>query len=104
MKHTISHDLNQDLARKATRKAFESYAERFKEYNPTSSWTTEDSAKVGFKVKGVSLNGSVELRKHAIDLELDVPFLFRIFSKQAMAIIEEEISEWIVKAKNGELD
>jgi hypothetical protein len=104
MKHTIKHDLSQELARKATRKAFESYAQRFTAYNPTATWKTDDKADVGFKVKGVSLNGTVELRPNAIDLELDVPFLFKIFQKQAMDIIEEEIKVWIGKAKAGEID
>ena len=39
----------------------------------------------------------------SIELELDVPFLFRPFRKQAIRVIEEEVQEWIEKAKAGDL-
>jgi hypothetical protein len=99
MKHTIDHDLDMETARKATHEAFDNYAQRFSEYSPTANWVTEDKAEVGFKAKGISLNGSIELRPGAIDLELDVPFLFRPFRKMALSVIEEEIRERIQKAK-----
>lgn len=104
MKHTINHELSDELAKKATEKAFESYAERFAKYNPTATWTTDSTAEVGFEAKGIKLGGTIELAPGAITLEMSVPFAFKIFQKKAVGIIEGEISDWIERAKNGELD
>lgn len=104
MKHVIDHDLDQETARKATRKAFETYAEKFADYNPTANWTSDDRAEIGFKAKGMKLDGAVELKPNKIELELDVPMLLRPFKKKAMGVIDGEIREWIERAKKGELD
>lgn len=104
MKHTIDHPLPIETARKVARKAFAAYAERFSKYNPTAQWETDDSAKIGFEAKGVKLGGVVELRDGAIDVDMDVPFIFKPFRSRAMEIIEGEIRKWIGKAESGELD
>lgn len=104
MKHVIDHDLEQETARKATRKAFETYAEKFSEYNPTANWTSDDRAEIGFSAKGMKLSGVVELKPKKIEMELEVPMLLRPFKKKAMSVIDGEIREWIERAKKGELD
>jgi hypothetical protein len=104
MKHTIEHSLPLDLAKKATEKAFESYAERFAKYNPTAEWTGDYTANVGFEAKGVKLGGAIALREGAVELEMDVPFLFKPFRSKAVDVIDDEIQKWLDRAKNGELD
>ncbi len=104
MKQTIEHPLDTDKARKVAKKAFESYAERFAKYNPTAEWHTDHQADFGFEAKGVTLSGSLELREHAIDVEMDVPFIFKPFRKKALDVIQREINKWIEKAQAGELD
>lgn len=103
MKHTIPHDLSPELAKTATERAFEAYKAKLPEYDPRVVWTSANEAKVSFKVKGVGLDGGVRLRPNEIELELDVPFIFKIFQKKAMDVIEREVREWLVKAKNGQL-
>ena len=102
MKHTIPHDLTPALARQAGEKALESYKAKFPEYHPNAVWTG-DTANVSFKVKGVSLSGRMAIVGPVIELELDVPFLFRPFQKKAIEVIEREVMEWLVKAKAGQL-
>lgn len=104
MKQTIEHPLPIELAKKATQRAFDSYAERFAKFNPTANWKTENAADVGFEVKGVKLGGSIVLREGAIDLDMDVPFVFKPFRSKALEVIEKEITKWIKKAEAGELD
>lgn len=104
MKHSVPHDLDPELAKKATVAALESYKKRFSEYNPTLNWPSDAKAEIGFKVKGVSLKGNLEVGTKAIDMDLDVPFLLRPFRGKALSVIEEEIKKWIAKAKAGELD
>lgn len=102
-KHVITHDLDLDLARKVTDKAFETYAEKFKDYSPTADWVSETKSNITFNAKGIKVNGAVELKPKAVELELEVPLLLRPFRKRAVAIIDEEIRGWIAKAKAGEI-
>jgi hypothetical protein len=104
MKHYIAHSLDLPLAKKATVKAFEGYKKRFTDYNPTEKWTSETRCEIGFSAKGIKLSGTIELEPKRIALELEVPFLLKMFQSKAISIIEEEINEWVVRAKNGELD
>ena len=65
---------------------------------------TDQRAEISFSAKGLTLEGAIELRPTEIELELDVPFLFRPFKNKALGVIEEQIQEWIGKAEAGELD
>ncbi len=103
MKHTVTHSLGLDMARKVAKAAMDSYAQRFSEYNPVTNWKSEDSADIGFNVKGMSLKGGVKVSSNAIDLDLDVPFMLKPFKGKAIAVIEEEIKKWIRKAEKGEI-
>lgn len=103
MKHVIKHDLTPEVARKATQSAFDTYAQRFSDYNPKADWVTDDHAKVSFSAKGVTLKGDFVLRPGEIEIQLDVPFLLRPFQGRAVKIVEEEIQEWVGRAKRGEV-
>lgn len=103
MKHAVPHDLGKEQAKKVAEAAFDSYKARFAEYNPTVSWSGERRANISFKVKGITLNGGVDITDKSFDLDLDVPFLLRPFKGKALGVIEEEIRKWIGKAKAGQL-
>lgn len=104
VKHVIPHTLSPELARKVTDKAFETYAEKFQSYSPTAEWVSDTKSNIGFQAKGIKLNGNIELKPKAVELELDVPFLLRPFKDRAIKIIDKEIREWITKAEDGQLD
>jgi hypothetical protein len=103
MKHLIKHDLTVPVAKQATEKAFEVYKARFAEYNPTFRWATDNKADISFNAKGITLKGSMTVVPSQIELELDVPFLFKLFQSKAIEIIETEVKVWIEKAKAGQL-
>ena len=103
MKHEVAHDLSIPLAKKAVDKAFESYSQRFSDYSPTLTWVDERTAQAGFSVKGITLAGGFAIRDRAIELDLDVPFVLRVFKNQALKVIEKEVAAWVAKAKAGEL-
>lgn len=103
MKHSVPHDLTHALAREATRHALESYRARFPEFKPQGQWTSEDRVELSFSVMGSTLKGVVDVLPKQIDLELDVPMMFRPFRGKALEVIEEEIRAWIRKARAGEL-
>lgn len=103
MDHSVPHDLGIDKAKKVATLALDSYAQKFAEYKPKADWVSEDKAKISFNVKGVSLDGTLQVKERSISLDLDVPFLFRPFKGKAISIIEREIQAWIQKAKAGEI-
>ena len=103
MKHSIAHDLDTNLAKEAAVRAFEAYQKRFTSYSPTMDWDSDRKARIGFSVKGVKLHGSIDILPRAIEIDLDVPFLFRPFKGKAIEVIEKEVRNWLTKAKNGEL-
>lgn len=104
MKHTVPHDLPKEKARQVTDKALECYKERFCDYNPEIRWKSDDEAEVAFKAKGVSIKGNFQLLPDAISIEMDVPFVLKLFQKKAVDVVEREIQHWIGKAKAGELE
>ena len=103
MKHAVPHDLGIEKARTVADAAFDSYKKKLSQYNPSSNWVTDRRAEISFSVKGLTLNGSVELQERSIDMELDVPFLLRPFRGKALSVIEKHIRKWIDKAKAGEI-
>src|SRR3954468_10302338 len=103
MKHEIAHDLEEGVAKEVAIRAFESYQKRFADYQPRMSWVGEKDANIEFSVKGLKLQGTIGIRPRAIELDLDVPFVFRLFKSKAIDVIEREVRTWIGKAKRGEL-
>ena len=103
MKHSISHDLGLDKAKEVATKALDSYKSRFAEYNPQTKWVSDTRCDIGFSVKGMSLNGVLEVTPASIDMDLDVPFMLRPFKGTALSVIEREITKWLEKAKAGSL-
>jgi hypothetical protein len=103
MKHQIAHDLDESTAKQVADRAFEAYKKRFVDYQPRMKWTSDKDATIEFSVKGLKLAGSIGIRPRAIELDLDVPFVFRLFKSKAIDVIEREVRNWIDKAKRGEL-
>ena len=103
MKHVIDHDLDPATAKTVTDRAFAEYRARYPAYEPSLRWIDDRRADVTFNAKGVRLDGSMTIAARTITLDLDVPFLFRIFQKAAVEVIDREVKLWIGKAKRGEL-
>ena len=103
MKHTVPHDLDHEKARLVTDKALEAYKARFSEFNPEVRWHGDERAEVEFRAKGVTMKGNFELLPGAINIDMDVPFVFKLFQKKAIDVVEREIRDWIGRAKRGEL-
>ena len=98
MKHQVPHALGQQKAKQVAVQALTSYQRKFAEYNPRVDWTSDSCAQIGFNVKGLKLNGAIEVHPDTFALDLDVPFILRPFRGKALAVIEEEIRMWISKA------
>jgi hypothetical protein len=103
MKHQIAHDLDENVAKEVAVRAFESYQKRFADYRPKMQWVGAKDARIEFSVKGLKLQGTIGILPRAIELDLDVPFVFRLFRNKAIEVIEREVKNWIGKAKRGEL-
>ncbi len=103
MKHEIHHGLPPEQARRVVDKAMEAYAARFSEYNPQFEWKSENVGRLGFKAKGVSVNGDIEIAGSKILVDLEVPFLLRVFKGKAIEVIDREVNTWVQKARAGEI-
>ena len=97
MKHQVPHSLGQEKAKQVAIQALASYQRRFAEYSPRVDWTSDSMAKIGFNIKGLKLNGAIEVLPDNFSLDLDVPFVLRPFRGTALAVIEDEIRKWISK-------
>lgn len=104
MKHQIHHGLEFDLAKKVIDKAMEAYSARFSDFNPTFTWGSESRGQLAFRAKGVAVQGDIEIIGLQVHVDLEVPFILRIFKSKALQVIEDEVKVWVVRAENGELD
>ena len=103
MKHTIETGLELADSKRAIDKAMQAYSERFAEYAPRFSWKTEKAGDFGFTAKGVSIDGTIVVHDGKVDVEMNVPFLFRIFSGRAMQVVTDQVELWIGRVKRGEV-
>ena len=92
-----------DTAKLVARKAVESYQERFSGYGFVPRWINDTKVELDFEVKGKRLDGALTVLSDKLIFEMDVPFIFRVFTGQATKIIDRETRAWIDKAKLGEL-
>lgn len=104
MKHTIDTGLDFARSKKAIDKAMEAYKARFSEYSPRYDWVEDDRGEFSFSAKGVKLSGTIVVRDRRVDVDMQVPLLFRVFQGKAMDVIEEQVKMWVEKARRGELD
>lgn len=104
MKHTIDTGLDLTRSKKAIDKAMEEYSARFADYNPRYEWTSDTAGEFGFSATGIKLGGTIVVREGKVDVDMNVPFVFRIFQGQAMKLIQEQVELWVERAKRGELD
>ncbi len=95
MKHSFAHNTDIETTSRAAKKAWETYSERFGNYSPSMQWKDDTHAILSFSAKGIQLKGEIALKPDAIDISLDVPFIFRLFKKKAIGVIEAEIRKWI---------
>ncbi len=103
MKQVIQHELDLPTAKRVAERAFAEYQARYPEYQPSLRWVSDTRADVTFNAKGIKLGGALALRQGSIELELDVPFLFRPFQKKALEVIDREVRIWLEKARAGAL-
>jgi hypothetical protein len=103
MKHKVPHDLPIDLARKAADRALEAYSAQFADYHPQVTWADDTTAHIEFNAKGITLTGVFEIFPDAVAIDMDVPLLLRPFRNKAMQVIDDQIRQWIGKAKGGTL-
>ena len=97
MKHVLHHNLDVEESKKVAEKALNEYQQRFSQYNPTLVWLTDRRAEVSFSAKGMSVSGSIELKPGAVEVDLEVPFLLRMFRGTAMKVLDNELKRQIAE-------
>jgi len=102
MKHVIQHGLDRSQSKQIAEKAFSEYQQRFAKYSPSLVWLSEQRAEFGFSAKGMSLSGRIELKDEAIEIDMDVPLLLRMFQKPAMTILDREVKRLVAESSASE--
>lgn len=103
MRHSVHHNLDRATARRVTDEAWKSYRVKLAKYHPSFQWQGERRGAFAFQAKGLSLQGALELEEGAITVEMKVPFLLRVFERQATQVFERELRTWVDAANRGEL-
>jgi hypothetical protein len=103
MQHEIPHGLTLAKARSVVRSALESYTARLAKYRPDVTWSGDDRVAVAFTVKGMHLNGALDIEPDKFRMHLAVPLLLRPFTAQATKLIDQEAASWLAKARTGEV-
>lgn len=93
MKHMIEHHLDEAQSKRLAERAFEQYKTRYAKYEPRLRWLSDRRAEIVFTAKGVSMTGTVELKRNAVEIDLDVPFLFRVFRGPAIKVLDQEMKK-----------
>jgi len=101
MKKTITSNLDRARSKIAIEKAMEDYKARFAEYSPRYDWTTDDAGEFSFNAKGIKLGGTIRVRDNFVDVDMEVPFLFRIFQSKALEVIQEQVELWVERVRTG---
>ncbi len=84
-------------------KAYGSYKERLADYKPNLTWVDDTKAKIGFHVLGKNIEVFLTVTERTVEMNGDLPFLFRPFQKKIVSVVGREVEKWIEKAKAGEL-
>lgn len=95
MKHIVRHDVDREKSVLIAKKAFEHYQNRYAKYSPTAKWPSPHRADISFTAKGMTFQGSMTFDDGSIEMELEVPFIFRPFKNRAVKVVEKEILKWL---------
>jgi hypothetical protein len=102
VKHVIEHNLEIPRSKQLAERAFADYKRRYAKYSPKLEWLDERRAQFGFTAKGMSVTGTVELRTGALEVDMDVPFVLRVFKQPAMRILDREVKRILTESAASE--
>lgn len=102
VRHVIRHDLDDDLARRTANAAIEYYRSRYARYSPRVTWVDDKRARIEFVARHIRLEVGVALSPGAIEIEMEVPFLLRVFRQKAIDRVEADVAGWLQRARAGE--
>jgi hypothetical protein len=91
MKHRVRHALDVQSARRALEPVLAAYLARFADFAPSLRWLDGRRGVFGFVAKGRQVNGSFALSPGALDIEVEVPWAFRVFWGHAVGVVDAEL-------------
>lgn len=103
MKHRIHHHLDLASSKDVAEKALAGYKTRFAKYEPKIHWLSSHRAEVYFSAKGFNVKGHVELLPGAVEVDIDVPLIFRPLRATAIRLLEGEIQRLLKEREAQQL-
>ncbi|MDJ0764336.1 MAG: hypothetical protein QNJ97_15260 [Myxococcota bacterium] len=101
MKLNLTHHIGLATAKKAALLAWAYHAQRWAKYQPQMVWDDDRRARVIFSVQGVTITVFLNVNPHNIELSAAVPFVFKLFTKQAIAVVKREFQHWVGAAQSA---
>lgn len=99
IEHVVPHSLTPEALKQVATQALDWYQKRYAGYQPTLQWISAERAFLSLTARGVNLSGEITLREEEIHIALDVPFVLRVFRKQAIERINQEAQRWLAVAQ-----
>lgn len=96
VEHIISHSLSMSDLIENAKKAIAEYTTKYAQYEPQFVWEGEQKISIKFSTKGITIQGVVFLNPQELKLELEVPFLLRMFKNKAIELIDKEAQKWLI--------
>jgi hypothetical protein len=101
MKHRIECPVGETAACEIIRAALERYAQRYQRFEPELSWSDAGHASFAFVVAGARVQGELVVAEGYIDVEVEAPWLLRIFRAEAVRRIDAEAEHLFSQAAAG---
>ncbi len=100
MKHRVPHALDDNAARRTIDRALSGYVRRFARYRASVRWLDSHRAAFAFEIKGRQVHGHLILKPRCIELEVHVPWAFRMFVRRATARVDAELRRLLGEAQD----
>jgi hypothetical protein len=95
MHHRLRHNLGVAQAHQLMDDAFATYARRHAKHAPTLTWFAPDRARLSIEVLGALVWADVFLTPRTLEIEAQVPWSLRMFSRAAIRVIDDEAQAWL---------
>ncbi len=101
MKHSIKHPLPPDRAKKMLDRLFDVYCKHYEEYDLETSWSDDQTAQIGMKVKGREISGQVKVCDDSYEVDIQLPRMVRLFKGRIRKELDATVAEWVAAEKRS---
>jgi hypothetical protein len=98
MRHSVHHELEPARAKAMLDRALDTYRAHYAEHGVETAWIDERTAEIGFELTGSKVDGRITVCEDCFDIDLDLPWILRPFSRRIAHSFEQELQRWMAQA------